>query len=152
MSIPPEIEAYLKGPSCPAPEGVSSNLDNPSNSNGEAFFLAVLCIVLVATTALARAYSRICIVKEHHIEDCMSPLSSSLSLAILTHRVFPDLGIGAIVCFGGPAHFDPCSDFKRIPFSGIVWSYLYFAQHVGFFVQQWDLPGSVIIDFGYVRS
>jgi len=76
----------------------------------------------------------------------------SVSLAILTTHVFRDLGIGAIVCFRSLAHSDPCSNFKQIPFSGIVWSYIYFAKHVGFFVQQWDLPGSVIIDFGYVRS
>lgn len=87
MSIPPAVQAYLKSPSCPAPEGVTSNLENHSNSNGEALFVGILCTVLVVAATLARAYSRICIVKQLHIEDCMSPSSSFVvSVAILTHQ------------------------------------------------------------------
>lgn len=75
MVIPPEVQAYLDGPACPAPEGETSNLDNPSNSNGAALFVGILCVILIATATFCRAYSRICIVKHLHIEDCRSILS-----------------------------------------------------------------------------
>lgn len=87
MSIPETVQAYLKGPSCPAPEGENSNLDNPPNSNGEAFFFAILFAVVVTTTTLARAYSRICLVKKLHIEDCMSTLQT-FCVYCYTHKPY----------------------------------------------------------------
>lgn len=51
-----------------------------------------------------------------------------------------------------PGNWYPGPNFQQIPFTGVLWTYFYFAKHVGFFVQQWDLPGSVFIDFGYVRT
>ncbi|KAG8165864.1 hypothetical protein KVR01_004416 [Diaporthe batatas] len=113
MSIPEEVQEYLKGPSSPVPEGKTSNLDDPPNKNNEVFTFIALSIVLVTTVTLARAYSRIHIVKQFHIEDC--------------------LGILAI-----------------IPYAGLVSASFYFGRHIGFGVQQWDLPGSALIDLGYV--
>lgn len=88
MSIPETVQVYLRGPSCPAPEGETSNLDNPPNSNGEAFFFAILCAIIVTSTTLARAYSRICLVKQVHVEDCMTPLQT-LCVHCYTHTLIP---------------------------------------------------------------
>ncbi|KAF3061048.1 hypothetical protein GL218_02993 [Daldinia childiae] len=69
-SISPEVlQAILNGPSAIPPEGVVQNLDNPPNGNGRAIALVVVCLFLVMTAALMRAYSRIFIVKKLHIED-----------------------------------------------------------------------------------
>lgn len=72
MSLTPEqLKAFLEAPSSPTPEGVLRNLDKPDNSNDEAMALGVICIVFSTAAILARAYSRLFVIKSFRIEDCM---------------------------------------------------------------------------------
>lgn len=66
------IQAYLDGPSCPPPDGVTVNLDSPANKNGEAIAVGAICILLTTAAIFMRAYSRLFVVKEFRIEDCKS--------------------------------------------------------------------------------
>jgi len=70
MSLTPEqLKAFLEAPSSPTPEGVVRNLDKPDNSNDEAMALGVICIVFSTAAILARAYSRLFVIKSFRIED-----------------------------------------------------------------------------------
>ncbi|KAF2868356.1 hypothetical protein BDV95DRAFT_621399 [Massariosphaeria phaeospora] len=66
---PAAVQAFLKGPSSKAPPGVVQNLDNPSNRNGQALAVAIVCIALSAGATIARLYSRLFITKKLRIED-----------------------------------------------------------------------------------
>jgi len=99
MSLTPEqLKAFLEAPSSPTPEGVVRNLDNPDNSNDEAMALGVICIVFSTAAILARAYSRLFVIKSFRIEDCMHlfpqctslhPASAAVPISELTMTCTP---------------------------------------------------------------
>jgi len=84
-TLPPAVQEALKRPSSRPPPGMVSNLDNPPNGNAGALALAIICIILVATSVSLRLYSRLVIVKRMRIEDCRSLHLSNLLITYLTH-------------------------------------------------------------------
>lgn len=72
-NYPPAVQdAILNGPALTPPDGVVSDFDNPSNHNTEALVLAVVCISLALVAAFLRAYSRLFVSQNVHLEDCAS--------------------------------------------------------------------------------
>ncbi|KAH8897432.1 hypothetical protein GQ53DRAFT_743130 [Thozetella sp. PMI_491] len=66
---PAALLPFLNGPSSPPPEGVQSNLDNPSNNTPACLAFGVVCTVLTTAAVLVRLYSRLVVVKRLRIED-----------------------------------------------------------------------------------
>lgn len=70
-SYPPDVQQQiLDGPALTPPDGVLPNFDSPPNKNAEAVAVAVVCMLLVATTGLLRVYSGVFVVKKLHFEEC----------------------------------------------------------------------------------
>jgi hypothetical protein len=72
-AIPPAaLEKILKGPAALPPPGVKSNFDHAKNERSQQLVLAltIICVMLVTLATFARLYSRICVQKQIHIEDC----------------------------------------------------------------------------------
>ena len=68
---PAEQQAILDGPALTPPQGGSPNLDNPTNRNGTAIAVSVVCLFLLVLSVLIRTYSRLFLVRKWRIEDCM---------------------------------------------------------------------------------
>lgn len=67
---PAMLQAFLDGPSTPAPEGSTSNLDNARIESPGIFAFAIICLCLVTCAISARLYSRIMVARKFHLEDC----------------------------------------------------------------------------------
>jgi hypothetical protein len=57
-------------PALSPPPGVVPNFDDPPNGNVQAHFGIAISLVLVASSASLRAYSRIFCIKQVKLEDC----------------------------------------------------------------------------------
>jgi hypothetical protein len=44
------------------------------------------------------------------------------------------------------------TDRYQLAYIGVIWSAFDFLSHHGFFVHQWNLPGSSLVDLGLVRT
>lgn len=70
-NLPPDVQEKIwNSPGLPPPDGVVPDFENPSNRNGEAIALAVVCLFLATTAFLSRAYSRVFIIKKVEMQDC----------------------------------------------------------------------------------
>lgn len=67
---PAEIAALLEGPADAAPNGSTYNFDIRPPHNQEGIAVVAVCLTLVTTAVLLRAYSRIRVTKNVFIEDC----------------------------------------------------------------------------------
>ncbi|KAI2640767.1 hypothetical protein GGS26DRAFT_176551 [Hypomontagnella submonticulosa] len=69
MSASDELLTYLNGAATIPPNGVVPDLDNPPHHNGWPIALAVVCILLATAAGLARAYSRLFVIRKLRLED-----------------------------------------------------------------------------------
>ncbi|KAK5624367.1 hypothetical protein RRF57_000083 [Xylaria bambusicola] len=60
----------LNGPADASPDGIY-NFDERPPYNNLAYGLVAVCVSLTIAGALLRAYTRLCVVKKVHVEDCM---------------------------------------------------------------------------------
>lgn len=68
------IQSYLHGPASLPPDGTVANLDNPDKHNRGPLVLLVFCLDLTVVFGVARAYSRIFVLKNLRVEDCTRSL------------------------------------------------------------------------------
>ncbi|RYP13407.1 hypothetical protein DL767_010765 [Monosporascus sp. MG133] len=81
-SIPPEqLDALFARPAFPAPNGIVSNFDNPSNNNALGVGVAVTCLTLATLCAFMRAVSRLVCVKKIQIEDYLGVIAYAFYVA-----------------------------------------------------------------------
>lgn len=87
---PAQIAALLEGPADVAPNGTAYNFDVRPPRNQEGIAVVAVCLTLVTTAVLLRAYSRIRVTKNAFIEDCMLdkiPFSFSVHLYESFHLI-----------------------------------------------------------------
>lgn len=67
---PAEQEKILSGPALPPPGNAESNFDNPPNRSIIPEAVIPICLILVISTLLLRAYSRFVVLKTVRLGDC----------------------------------------------------------------------------------
>lgn len=81
----PEVLAeLLAAPALPAPEGVTPDFENPLNSNGLAWFVTTICMVVATACVCLRLFTRVWIDKKIRAEEGEFGLAS-----YYTHRFLP---------------------------------------------------------------
>lgn len=71
FDLPPQAqEQILNGPGLAPPEGTIPNLVDPPNRDGMAIAIAVVCLFLGTMVGVLRAFSRLCVSRKLHLEDC----------------------------------------------------------------------------------
>ena len=68
--------ALMNGPAMAAPDGQTSNLDNPPNENGLALAILILMIAISTICVLVRAYARVYLLRKIQVEEGMFSLTS----------------------------------------------------------------------------
>lgn len=79
FDLPPEVqEQIFNGPALAPPEGTIPNLADPPNRNGMAIAIAVICLLLGTIVGILRVFSRLCVSRKLHLEDCefVNPMST----------------------------------------------------------------------------
>lgn len=69
LTLTPEQQEYFLEMPFPAPEGVTSNVENPPNKNGLAHAILGLTLAISTLAILVRAYARAWILKKIGVQD-----------------------------------------------------------------------------------
>ncbi|KAI1077037.1 hypothetical protein F5B20DRAFT_593640 [Whalleya microplaca] len=67
-----QAELILNGPALEPPEGVTPNFEHPPNRNDLAHATNALCLILLVSFCLVRAYARLICVKKVRLEDFLA--------------------------------------------------------------------------------
>ena len=65
----------LNGPALPPPPGVTPNFVNPANLDKLTIAIFTLCMILATLTVILRMWTKICIIRQTSIDDCISSSS-----------------------------------------------------------------------------
>lgn len=79
------LAELLAAPALAAPEGVTPDFENPPNSNGLAWFVTSICMVVATACVCLRLFARVWIDKKIRVEEGEFGLAS-----YYTQRVLPE--------------------------------------------------------------
>ena len=65
----------LNGPALPPPPGVTPNFVNPENLDNLTIAIFTLCMILATLTVILRMWTKICIIRQTSMDDCISSSS-----------------------------------------------------------------------------
>jgi hypothetical protein len=92
---PEELQILLNGPAATPPAGVVPNFDDPPTLDAIIIPILTLCLTLATLAVLARAYTKLFIIRSIAYEDCKSPYFDFPSCNHTEHirRSFGGLGM-----------------------------------------------------------
>lgn len=66
------MEDILNGPLLPAPEGFTSQLDNPPNNNGLALAVLIICVIIPTISVIIRVSQKMIAPRKVQIEEVLT--------------------------------------------------------------------------------